>query len=119
MVGEALAALAVEPDVSVAAPQQQIPLRYVHRRLSDREIYSVNNRSGAVRDLELSFRITGKVPEPWFAENGKIEKLSYQIEGSRTKVQPYGTPGRTVHRVRKKAAQGIAAASAGSGQRAG
>lgn len=105
-VGEALAALAVEPDVSVAAPQQQIPFRYVHRRLSDREIYWVNNRSGAVRDLELSFRITGKVPELWFAENGKIEKLSYQIEGSRTKVQLHMEPWDALFIVfRKKAAQ--------------
>lgn len=50
------------------------------------DIYWLNNRSGDATDAEVSFRVTGKVPELWNPVTGKTEKISYQIKDGRTIV---------------------------------
>ncbi|MCP9747781.1 glycosyl hydrolase [Lacihabitans sp. CS3-21] len=50
------------------------------------DIYWLNNRSDSPTTAEVSFRVTGKIPELWNAQTGKTEKLSYQIKDGRTIV---------------------------------
>ncbi|RDB02980.1 glycosyl hydrolase [Runella aurantiaca] len=83
-VAEALKAQNVSEDVIVSKAQNKI--LYRHRQAADQDIYWLNNRSANATSAEVSFRVTGKVPELWNAQTGKTEKVSYQIKEGRTIV---------------------------------
>ncbi len=83
-VAEALKVQNVSEDVIISKAQNKI--LYRHRQAADQDIYWLNNRSGNATPAEVSFRVTGKVPELWNAQTGKTEKVSYQIKEGRTIV---------------------------------
>jgi hypothetical protein len=83
-IADALAALGTAPDFSYTRPAQDTQLAFVHRRLSDGEVYWVSNRNARVEELEASFRVTGKAPELWRPDTGEVEPVSYRTEGGRT-----------------------------------
>lgn len=83
-VAEALKAQNVSEDVIISKAQNKI--LYRHRQAADQDIYWLNNRSANATPAEVSFRVTGKVPELWNAQTGKTEKVSYQIKEGRTIV---------------------------------
>lgn len=82
------------PDVIISKTSNKILFR--HREISpigsDRragqgaDIYWLNNRSENPTNAEVSFRVTGKVPEIWNPQTGQVEKVSYQIKDGRTIV---------------------------------
>ncbi len=81
----------LKPDVIISGAKNKI--LYRHRVGFDSaqptrnfDIYWLDNRSDAATDAEVSFRVSGKVPELWNAQTGKTEKLSYQIKDGRTIV---------------------------------
>jgi alpha-L-rhamnosidase/Glycosyl hydrolases family 2, sugar binding domain len=81
----------LKPDVIISNAKNKI--LYRHRAgfdsaqpTGDFDIYWLNNRSNNPTDTEVSFRVSGKVPELWNAQTGKTEKLSYQIKDGRTIV---------------------------------
>lgn len=84
--GDVLAALQVAPDFDYVKPQQDTTLLFVHRILSDGESYWVGNRKNRYENLEVSFRVTGKAPELWHPDTGKIEPASYSTANGRTVV---------------------------------
>ncbi|HZZ45178.1 MAG TPA: glycosyl hydrolase [Tepidisphaeraceae bacterium] len=61
--------LRVSPDFSTPDPD----VNYIHRDDHGTDIYFVSNQQQAGRILDCSFRVTGKVPELWFPDTGKIE----------------------------------------------
>ena len=85
-IGEVLGGLNVKPDFSYSKPQGNTKLLFVHRKLTDRDIYWINNRNGRVENLEASFRMEGKIPEIWHPETGKVEKASYSIVDGVTRI---------------------------------
>lgn len=85
-VADAIKALNLEPDFEYAKPQPDTMILFVHRKVSDGEIYWVNNRHDRQEDVEASFRVTGKAPEFWHADTGVIEPVSYKIVNGRTAV---------------------------------
>jgi hypothetical protein len=85
-IAEVLASIKMTPDFEYTKPQENTELLFVHRKLSDVEIYWVNNRNNIVENLEATFRVEGKVPEVWHPETGLIEKVSYKITDGHTKV---------------------------------
>lgn len=87
-----LTASKIVPDFSYSKPKENTKLLYVHRRTNDAEIYWVNSRTNNVEDLEITFRVAGKIPERWFAESGKSEPLSYNLSGGMTKVKLHLEP---------------------------
>ena len=89
---EVLNQLHIVGDFAYTKSSPDTRLMYVHRKLSDRDIYWINNRNERIEDLEVQFRIAGKIPELWFAETGKTEPLSYQIAGGITKVKLHLEP---------------------------
>ena len=89
---EVLDQLNIEPDFSYSKPAADTKLMYVHRKLPGSDIYWLDSRNDNVQDLEGTFRITGKVPELWFAESGKTEPLSYSIANGVTKVKLHMEP---------------------------
>ena len=74
----------LQPDVIISNAKNKILFR--HRQSATQDIYWLDNRSDAATNAEVSFRISGKVPELWNAQTGKTEKLSYQIKDGRTIV---------------------------------
>ena len=83
---EVLRALGVEPDFGYTKSAADTELLFVHRQLADGELYFVNNRRERAETLEASFRVSGRAPELWHADTGRIEPVSYRIEGERTVV---------------------------------
>lgn len=84
--------LKMQPDFSYTKPADSTTLMYVHRRLSDGDIYWVNNRRNANENLEATFRISGKIPQIWHPETGQIEQASYSMANGSTTVSLNLTP---------------------------
>jgi hypothetical protein len=91
----ALAALNVAPDFDHTKPQPDTRIVFVHRKISDGDIYFLDNRNNRDQTVDASFRIDGKQPELWHADTGKTEPASYTIANGRTTVplhlEPWGT----------------------------
>ena len=66
---EFLADRGVPPDFT-ASPV----LRFIHRRIGDAEVYFVANPEPTAVDAVASFRVTGRQPEIWSADSGRMEK---------------------------------------------
>ena len=83
---EALQKLNVTPDFEVTEEPAGTNLLFTHRRISDGEIYWVNNRNDRAETVDAAFRVAGKAPELWHADTGKMEAASYRIANGRTIV---------------------------------
>jgi hypothetical protein len=70
------------PDVIVPAG-----IVWKHRSEAGREIYFIANQEDKARTAKLSFRVSGKAPELWWPESGKIESApAYKFQGDRVEV---------------------------------
>ncbi len=91
----ALKTLNVAPDFDHSKPEADTRIVFVHRKLSDGDIYFLDNRNDRDETVDASFRVTGKAPELWHAETGKSEPVSYKIANGHTTVplhlEPWGT----------------------------
>ncbi len=81
----ALAALQIQPDVSFTGGANA-SMRFVHRELEEGDLYFVSSDTAHPQTLEATFRVGGKSPEVWRADDGTIEPASYRIENARTIV---------------------------------
>jgi hypothetical protein len=92
---QVLADLQLEPDFDYTRPEPDTKLMFLHRKLSDGDIYFVDNRKDRAETLDVTFRVQGKTPELWDAVTGMSSPASYRIEGGRTTVSlrldPYGS----------------------------
>jgi hypothetical protein len=74
----ALTAMGVAPDFSYQlcatgqAPKASPAFEYIHRTLPGAEIYFVRNTQTVTSQATLSFRIRGREPELWNADDGTI-----------------------------------------------
>jgi hypothetical protein len=91
-VAQALTALHVAPDFEYSRPQSDTTLLFVHRAVADGEIFWVNNRQSQTQALEVTFRVTGKAPEIWHADTGRIEPAAYRMADGRTTVSLHLDP---------------------------
>jgi len=103
-IAEALTAHQVVPDFEYTKPQADTAILFVHRRLADGDAYWVNNRQKRAEAFEASFRITGRAPELWHPDTGKIEPADYRIAGGRTMVSLRMDPNDAFFVVFRKAA---------------
>lgn len=77
-----LAAAGVLPDF-----QSSSDLRFLHRTLGDSELYFVSNPNPIRQSAVCSFRVTGKAPEFWCPESGRMELAAvYSEEPGVTRV---------------------------------
>ncbi|MCP4196001.1 MAG: hypothetical protein GY762_02530, partial [Proteobacteria bacterium] len=91
---EVLEKLGVKPDVIVEAEGEteeqssyrgQLPITYIHRYTPEVDYYFVASSSEKTASGLLSFRITGKQPEFWYPDSGRIEKCTvYEEKDGRT-----------------------------------
>ena len=80
--GKILRGSKVTEDVIITNAKEKV--LYVHRKTNVEHIYWLNNRSPNSNDAEISFRVSGAVPELWNPHTGKRERVSYQIKDGRT-----------------------------------
>ena len=92
---EALPAMKVVPDFDYSKPDSDMDIEFVHRKLSDGDLYFVDNRSDKGEQVDASFRVAGGAPELWYAETGRTMPVSFKIENGVTTVplnlEPWGT----------------------------
>ena len=61
-------------------------VRFIHRSLPEGELYWIANITPVARNMTVSFRVSGLVPEVWHPDTGLREKPFYRVEGGRTVV---------------------------------
>ena len=98
-----LKALQISPDFEHTKPQSDTSVAFVHRKISDGDIYYVYNRKNRAENVEATFRLAGKAPELWHAETGEIEPASYRVANGRTTVSLKLDPAEAVFIVFRKA----------------
>jgi len=75
---EALTHLQVDQDVHL--PDN---LKWIHRRTDNADIYFISNQSDEAIDTVAGFRVTGKVPELWNAEQNTIRHAAgWTVKGN-------------------------------------
>ncbi len=93
--GDVFTALRVAPDFDYTKPEPDTHLLFAHRKLVDGDLYFVDNRNDHPEKLDAIFRVSGKAPELWHADTGKVEPASFKIaDGSTTvplKLEPWGS----------------------------
>jgi len=101
-----LMGMGIAPDFS-----SDEPLRYIHRRAGDADIYFVANQTPRSVSATGVFRVAGKVPEFWWPDTGKQERAPvFQGSAGRTSVGLTLGPSGSVFVVfRKPAASAVAA----------
>jgi len=78
----AIAALNLKPDVKLG----HASLSFVHRKLPDADLYFIANLGDAAVETTASFRVDGRAPELWRADDGSITPASYQLIDGRTQM---------------------------------
>jgi len=64
------------------------PFVWNHRQTDEADIYFLSNQERRSRNIEVAFRVTGRVPEFWNAETGDIRDAGvWRQENGRTVVQ--------------------------------
>ena len=90
-----LTAIGVAPDFDYTKPEADTNVLFVHRKLTDGDLYFVDNRNNRDEVLDASFRVSAKEAELWHPDTGTMEPASFQIANGRTTVplhlEPWGT----------------------------
>lgn len=80
---EAFKGWGIRPDCSSPDMSQ---LSYVHRHAADGDFYWVSNTHDSELTTTVSLRTTGRKPEIWHADDGRMEPASYVMKEGRTEV---------------------------------
>jgi hypothetical protein len=68
-----LAGMGVPPDFSYQARNSAQALRYIHKRISDTDVYFVANKNPQSEEALCSFRVQDRRPELWWPDTGRLE----------------------------------------------
>jgi hypothetical protein len=83
---QVFSSLNVKPDFDYSKAGTDSVVEFVHRKLTDGDLYFVDSRSDHDQAIDATFRVSGKQPELWRAETGMAEHVSYKIADGRTTV---------------------------------
>lgn len=85
---DAKAKLNLKPDYTIEkASADAAKVMVLHRREANLDIYYIANQSDQAQNLSLSFRVSGRQPELWQAEDGTITDAPvWRENGGRTVV---------------------------------
>jgi hypothetical protein len=72
---QVFAMLNTKPDFEFAANGGS-QLMYIHRLDVGADIYFVSNQRDQFDSVDCTFRVTGKIPELWYPDTGRIEQAS-------------------------------------------
>ncbi|MBC2666790.1 glycoside hydrolase [Novosphingobium flavum] len=82
----ALTGAGVASDFRMEGGAADAEVMFVHRTAPGGDLWFLNNRKAREERFAARFRMTGKVPELWHADDGRIEPVSYRIENGETVV---------------------------------
>lgn len=103
-VAEALRDARITPDVMIEQAVDEKNIQTNHRRTQGEDLYFVANQAQKSQMITVSFRVTGKQPELWQAEDGRIQNAPvWQMRNGRTTVLMSLKPMQTVFVVFRKA----------------
>ncbi|GAA4735971.1 glycosyl hydrolase [Flavisolibacter ginsenosidimutans] len=109
---KSLEGLSIAPDFMATTDNgnRADSLVWTHRAGKDFDIYFVSNQAAAARDLTLSLRVAGKVPQLWNAVDGSITTASeWTMSEGRTELpvhlEGYGSVFVVLQQPTKKAAK--------------
>ena len=102
---DALTAMKLATDFSYSKPASDSNVLFVHRKLSDGNLYYVDNWTDREATIDAAFRVTGKQAELWHGETGNTEPASYTIADGHTTVPLHLEPWGTVFVVFRKPAE--------------
>jgi biotin operon repressor len=75
--------LGLEKDLEII--NQTNSIAWTHRQTAAADIYFIANQKDSLQNVNISFRITGKMPELWDAVTGEIKKeVSWRVENGRS-----------------------------------
>jgi hypothetical protein len=67
--------------------------RYIHRTIGDTEVYFTANKTDRAGDVVCSFRLTGRRPELWYPDSGRIvPTAAYDESGGYVRVPIHFDP---------------------------
>lgn len=81
---QVLADLNIKPDFEYSHPEPDTKLMFVHRKLTNGDVYFMTNRHSRPESLDVTVRVAGKAPEIWHADTGLSEAISYRFVDGRT-----------------------------------
>ena len=111
--GEILAARNWKPDFEFTGASPETRLEYAHRVVGETDIYFVSNQRQQADSAEVTFRVSGKVPELWHADTGVIERAPiWREKDGRTTVRLTFDPAGSVFVVFRTTAAGDHAVAA-------
>jgi len=68
---EVLTTMGIQPDFNASQP-----ISYIHRVLGEIDVYFVANSDTLYAEAVCNFRVSGKTPEAWYPETGRMEPIS-------------------------------------------
>ncbi len=86
---ELLQADGIAPDVAMTLEHGTTApgMDWIHYRIGDAEVYFLAELDGKARNVEATFRVTGRVPELWDAVDGSIREAStFKSADGRTRM---------------------------------
>ena len=84
---ESLEPLGITPDVVAMGEngERADSVVWAHRKGAGLDIYFISNQKDIARTIDLSFRVSGKIPELWNAVDGSIrDAQAWNLAGHRT-----------------------------------
>jgi hypothetical protein len=93
---EVLSAMGVPMDFQAQMTTYTNSLRFIHKALGDTDVYFVANRFSQPEDAVCAFRVTGKRPQLWHADTGRVERPAVYDEADGTvriplRLDPFGS----------------------------
>ncbi|MBM3861268.1 MAG: hypothetical protein FJ395_16700 [Verrucomicrobia bacterium] len=76
-----LAEMGVPPDFKASAN-----IRYIHKRIGEDDVYFVANPEPREVEATCEFRVTGKQPELWWPDTGRIEAVACEQKDACTRI---------------------------------
>lgn len=93
--------------VAAGAERKGWGMEFCHRRSPAWDMYFLSNQEFFPVSTDVSFRITGKVPEFWYADSGRIEEAPlWREEAGRTVIPMKFDPSGSVFVIFRRAAAG-------------
>lgn len=84
---EVFGAISLQPDFTYASSSGGAKLAYIHRKIGGADVYFVSNQSYQAAEVDCTFRVSGKVPELWHGDSGKMERAPvFALEQTSTRV---------------------------------
>jgi len=87
----------VPPDFEAETRPSPQSLRYIHKTIGDLELYFVANKNPQLEAATCSFRVSGRRPELWWPDSGRVEHPAiYDEAGGMTHLPIHFDPSGSV-----------------------